>query len=462
MKLLCTADLHLGRRPARLPEKLAKKYSTAHTWLELVETAIQLQVDGVLLAGDVVDQENQYFEAFGPLEEGIKRLAAAEIPVIAVAGNHDALVLARLAARVNDDFFQHLGGDGNWENYRLKSRNSSECIQVVGWSFTGEAASSASCWGSFEGMELDRNRPTLGLLHGDLQGNPEGKYNPIAWDQLRAHPLDGWVLGHIHKPTPLTPQPSPLVFYPGSPQGISPGVGEQGIHGPVLLTFEAATGFRAERLPLARLRYQPLTVLLDDPGTTQDAIDQVHDAIREAIRGWQAETPKLELTVIRLAVAGTCAIPPSELQQALEMLVREQADSEHSRFLIDGISIETQPVLAVDRLAQEAGIIGQLARLIQELDQPADSSLASGTQELLRQADGQLLELTARQKSFKLLEVDSPDVLLADISSEGAGISKQGVETGREGAAMTMQRTMAAEARRLLAELVCQQEAAHG
>ena len=48
-----------------------------------------------LLAGDVVEQEDDFYEAYGDLRRGVDRLAAAGIPVLAVSGNHDVQVLPR-------------------------------------------------------------------------------------------------------------------------------------------------------------------------------------------------------------------------------------------------------------------------------------------------------------------------------------------------------------------------------
>jgi hypothetical protein len=89
MKILCSGDLHLGRRSSRLPAGVdAGAHSATAAWKALVELAIAERVDLVALSGDLVDRANRYFEAFGPLEAGVRRLTAAGIPTVAVAGNH--------------------------------------------------------------------------------------------------------------------------------------------------------------------------------------------------------------------------------------------------------------------------------------------------------------------------------------------------------------------------------------
>ena len=67
----------------------------------------------MLLAGDVVEQEDDFYEAYGDLRRGVDRLAAAGVPVLGVSGNHDVQVLPRLADAVPG--FRLLGRGGAWE-----------------------------------------------------------------------------------------------------------------------------------------------------------------------------------------------------------------------------------------------------------------------------------------------------------------------------------------------------------
>lgn len=90
IRILCTGDMHLGRRPTRIPEN-SDSHSLRPTvvWHSLVSTAIERKVDAVVLTGDVVDESNKFFEAFSALQSGVEHLAKAGIPVLTVSGNHD-------------------------------------------------------------------------------------------------------------------------------------------------------------------------------------------------------------------------------------------------------------------------------------------------------------------------------------------------------------------------------------
>jgi hypothetical protein len=51
VRILVTGDIHIGRRPTRVPEpELAERASAARMWEAIVSLAIALRVDGVMLA----------------------------------------------------------------------------------------------------------------------------------------------------------------------------------------------------------------------------------------------------------------------------------------------------------------------------------------------------------------------------------------------------------------------------
>ena len=137
MKFLCVGDIHLGRRPSRLPEELpdelrASDLGPAAAWRRAVDFAIEAEADAVLLAGDVVEQEDDFYEAYGDLRDGAARLAAAGVRVLAVSGNHDVQVLPRLADAVPG--FRLVGRGGRWEIEDVEGRGGGRA-HVLGWSF---------------------------------------------------------------------------------------------------------------------------------------------------------------------------------------------------------------------------------------------------------------------------------------------------------------------------------------
>ena len=133
IKLLCLGDAHLGRYPSRVPTD-DPSLSVRSVWRRAVTQAIENNVDAVILTGDMADNNNSYFEAYGALRSEISRLSQCDIPVVAVAGNHDHEVFPRLADSISDDNLTLLGQSGTWEEEILKTR-SGRSLRFVGWSF---------------------------------------------------------------------------------------------------------------------------------------------------------------------------------------------------------------------------------------------------------------------------------------------------------------------------------------
>ena len=180
MRILCCGDLHMGRRSSRVPEEIdGRDFACATAFDTLVEIALRERVELVLLAGDVVDRANRYFEAFGPLESGLARLAAAGVVTCAVAGNHDFDVLPRLAVAVAPERFHLLGEGGVWERRTIELASGAR-LHVDGWSFPREHVMTSplddydpSRFGSTE----DSGLPVIGLLHADT-ASTESRYAP--------------------------------------------------------------------------------------------------------------------------------------------------------------------------------------------------------------------------------------------------------------------------------------------
>src|SRR5271165_235862 len=96
MKLLCTADLHLGRHSACLAPVDAD-ISALGAWGRICIRALQARADAVVIAGDLFDSFGSWYESRDRFLTHLKPLHHADIPVVAVCGNHDYLATARLA-----------------------------------------------------------------------------------------------------------------------------------------------------------------------------------------------------------------------------------------------------------------------------------------------------------------------------------------------------------------------------
>jgi len=283
VKILATGDIHIGKKSAGLPAE-TEEIATKHTWMRLVDLAIENQFDVLLLTGDIVDRDNRYFEAIGPLQTGFSKLKTAGIAVFIIAGNHDFDVLKQVVNTSEYDNIHILGANGNWE-IKSFSANEEE-VRFVGWSFPERYMHTDP----LEQLNIkDSELPTFGLLHAELD-TPDSRYAPVKTENLLSHPVDAWILGHIHKPSPI-PKHQPFVLYPGSPHALS--AKEQGKHGPLQITVESKNNIRIEQIPLSPVRYETLGIEISDARNEEILRKVVTDNINR-----YKEQNKTELTEV--------------------------------------------------------------------------------------------------------------------------------------------------------------------
>ena len=278
--ILAIGDVHLGTHCSGVADVVSSwgidpnALTPAAALKRAADFAIERQVDAVLFAGDVVESANARFEAMPPLEQCVRRLVAAGIEVIAVAGNHDVEALPRMASLV--DGFTLLGAGGRWGSQTI-TRNEAPVAEIVGWSF-GERFVRQSPVAQLlsEPLEaLSSGVPRIGLLHADLDASG-GYYAPIRRAELDDTGYDAWLLGHIHKPSIdslSAGTDSRPAGYLGSLVGLDPS--ETGPHGPWLLTLRVGGGLQLEQVPLAPLRWEPVSISIDGLEHVDDVADRL-------------------------------------------------------------------------------------------------------------------------------------------------------------------------------------------
>jgi DNA repair protein SbcD/Mre11 len=367
-KILCIGDIHLGRRSGKLPPEIrdyeidpADLTPTA-TWRSACRWAVEHNVDAVLLAGDVVENAQDRFEAYGHLKWGVEELLAADIPVFAVAGNHDYDALPRLADQIPD--FNLIGRDSKWEIIETELKNGAR-IRIAGWSFQDQYYRE----NPLSNLEIERDWeiPTLGLLHCDLD-TPGSLYCPVPGRDLDAIPVDAWFLGHIHKPSPLAgPRP---IGYLGSVAGLDPG--EPGQHGPWLATVDGPGNISVKHLPMARLRWEREEVAIDSlTGDNHDdlkddllslvsrAIDRIHQRITGGLY-----TPRS--VGCRISLTGR-----SSFHRLLNSLAGEIAHHQESRggiyYFVEKVIDLAGPAFDLAEISRGTDPPSVLARLIIDL-----------------------------------------------------------------------------------------------
>lgn len=365
LRILCTGDVHLGRRPRRIPDGIdARALGPSAVWESFVRAAIDGKVDAVALTGDVVDESNRFYEAYSILQSGVRSLVDAGVAVLAVAGNHDYEVLARLAGHIPE--FRLLGRGGHWEQFVLQ-RPGMPPVRFQGWSFPARLVSRNPL---ADYTPPTDDLPTLGLLHCDCDASASS-YAPVALAELKAKSPTAWLLGHIHKPAILSAD-LPLVLYPGSPQGLDPS--EQGTHGAWLVTIEAGRPPTAECLPLAALRWEAIDLPLEKV-TEEDALmSAVMTAMRERHEQIRGEMDHTKAVGCRLALRGRTAIHrrlPGLIDQMRDEL-RPPLDG--VEYFIEKVTDLSRPEAALREIAGANDPAGLLAMRLIALDRREPSA----------------------------------------------------------------------------------------
>lgn len=402
--ILFVGDMHLGRLPSRVPVDAGGRLPSPSelgpgaAWLRAARAAASLGVDAVALAGDVVHGANDLFEGAGELDAGLAILAAARIPVVAVAGNHDTHVLPPLARR---GAITLLGEGGSWGAFDLAPAGR-EPVRIVGWSFP------ASHW---ERSPLEAPLPpaalgvtTLGLLHADLDV-PASRYAPVSAAALAATGYAGWFLGHVHRPDEPATDGRP--FYLGSLCGLDPT--ETGRHGPVLARVGGGR-VALSRLPLAPLAWLGAELDLGEaPEPARDLPLLVRGALEDAVLALDGGHGEALAVGVRLMLRGSVPEPAAVRRAALALAEGQEAWLRvgDTACFLEKLEVEVGQRVDLAALAGGGDVVALVARRLLALEGassvPGVDDAASWRAALLRDARARLVEADA-EPAFAALE----------------------------------------------------------
>lgn len=372
--LLCTGDIHLGRHPGRIgPED--DELSPAAVWTRIVDEAIDRQVDALVLTGDVVDRDNRYFEARGPLEEGLRRLGEAGVETVAISGNHDFDVLPDLIGDIDRNSVRLLGEKGRWEHHTI-DQNGRPAVRFAGWSYPRRHVHHSP----LDDLDVSSGDvPTVGLLHTEID-RPDTDYAPAESTRLATCGVDTWLLGHIHRPHRVRSASCPIL-YPGSPQPLSPT--EPGLHGPWLIELAPSGEISFDQLALATLQYRRVDIDITGVETRQTFRRQVTDRVREVLEKTARDHNGVRRLVLRLHYSGR-----TPLHRRVDELNRQVVGDLELSFgpveaTVDDIRRETRPPVDLQQLTEGNDPPAVLAKLLLEVQHGSEDELAQTHPRLL-------------------------------------------------------------------------------
>jgi len=370
-QVLLAGDIHLGRRPAHLPRDIDRhgispvELTPAEGWLRLVRFAVQNGIAAVVLTGDIVAADHQRLEAFGYLQSGILELVENGIGVYSVVGDHDVEALEKVTQSIPD--FHLVGQGGKWEWVTL-SNQSQPIMNILGWSFPKQGTTRSPLEQDLP-LPPDEKLPRFGILH-DLDTS-DSCNDPGSRRRLEDIELDGWFIGHKHKPSQLGSDS--LIGYLGSLVGLDPS--ETGLHGPWMLEIDDRGQFSIKQISLGPLRWEELPVAVDKLSSEGDLKDILRDSMASLHKRLLPQLEGVKAVGCRIKLVGPREIHrdvahrlnPSDLED-----VKPRFDE--VLYFVEGIIDHSRLSLDLKRIAQASDPPGLLARQLLALENQEENA----------------------------------------------------------------------------------------
>jgi DNA repair exonuclease SbcCD nuclease subunit len=348
--------------------------ATFDAYQNIIDLCIRERVDALLVAGDIFDGADRSLRAQLKLVDGLNRLESAGIRSFICHGNHDPLsgweaqlVLPSGCYR----FGEEVGGSAVFSD-------EPERVIVYGISYPqGEVRENLAP----RFNEVEPGRFTIGLLHANVDNNPEhDSYAPCTINDLMRPPIDYWALGHVHTRQVLH-QDRPTVVYPGNPQGRHPN--EPGARGVYLVDVTDSGDTHLQFRPVDVVRWETVEINIGGMEIEQhlfDAIDQKVVSCSEVADG--------RSVVFRLVLTGRGSLHrslmrPNVIPDILEK-INDISTHAHPWLWCERVQIATASLLDREQVLQREDFVGDLARLCGEFreDPEALSELRQALSEL--------------------------------------------------------------------------------
>ncbi|WP_114011169.1 metallophosphoesterase family protein [Cohaesibacter intestini] len=210
-RLLLSADAHLGSPFSAVTKRNPElgtllQQASLDSFTSIVDLALDEHVDALILAGDVFDSSTQDPKTREFFTTQMARLAEQNIPVIAIRGNHDALL--------GNDAYKEFGANV----YLLHADSPS--VEIGNIVFHGLSFDTDNPSASLLPQYPDpvAGRKNIGVMHTSVEKMPGyNTYAPCTLEELKSHGYDLWALGHVHADFIDTLGSVPVVM-PGIPQ----------------------------------------------------------------------------------------------------------------------------------------------------------------------------------------------------------------------------------------------------
>ncbi len=250
LKLLHTADIHLGAKFIGLGEKgRLQREQVRESFKKIVSLALDEHVDIVLVAGDLFDTNQQSQRNIDLVIEQLNRISSSNIPVCLIPGTHDCYDSGSIYEKF--DFEKSCPNltifkGENWEYKEFPALD----LTVYGRPNLSNRSytSPLSCL-----SRLTQTKYHVALVHGSLNipGQIAEDDHVFSLEQIRESGMQYIALGHWHRPYACTNR-GIIAQYAGPPEMIAT---DQKEHGSVLLVTILDSGSVESEVRQTGVRY---------------------------------------------------------------------------------------------------------------------------------------------------------------------------------------------------------------
>jgi len=373
------ADVHLGapfRGLTDLSPELGAhlRDAPAAAFTRLVTAAVERQVVGLIIAGDLFDAADRNLRAQIKLRDQLVRLHEAGISTYVTAGNHDPMGGWLSSIRYPDSV--HFFGP---EVSALPLQRDGETLaHVYGASFNRPEVKHNLA----AEFPIEPEGPfSIGVLHASVGDRSEhAPYAPCSLQDLQSRRFDYWALGHVHKRETLHGE-RPIIHYPGNPQGLH--INETGPRGGTLV--EVASNGSISLTPIWSdvVRWHRLRTSIEG----MQSIDDLLGVFNQTASGIVGEASDC-LHILRWTLTGAGPLHaelrrPDAGQDLTESLREEHASpAEPGTVWLERLDLATRAKRDMRSLREQQDLLGDFLRLAEELRSsppaPPDHEIGTG------------------------------------------------------------------------------------
>lgn len=343
--------------------------STYIAFQNLIQIAIDKEVDFVLIAGDVFNSKDRNIRAQLKFRQGLQTLSDHGIKTFVAFGNHDPLNgwSAHISWPESVIFF-----DGkNVRSHEFeKDGKAVACIHGISYPTAKVTTNLSKSFPINNHDQEEDDSFNIGVLHGNV-GSIAGheEYAPCTKEDLLEKKYDYWALGHIHKYSVLHDS-HPTIIYSGNIQGRH--CNEDGACGCTVVTVDDSGEVTHQFFETDYVRWFQREIDIEGMKNEQDLLTAITDVIEETRRDANGRG-----SICRIAFTGRGSLHESLLKPGfIDDIIqefREQEEHEPDFVWLEKIKNNTQSEIDRDRLRQNEDFIGDLLRLFETYSQNQES-----------------------------------------------------------------------------------------